>query len=68
MEYCERGAVALRGVVRAETRQVYYRAELGFLEGTPLCPSLMVQAGTGAVVPTVHNERTVIRVEMVKGS
>jgi len=40
-EYCERGAVALRGVVRAETRQVYFQAELGFLEGTPLCPCLI---------------------------
>ena len=29
-----RSSVALRGVVR-ETRQVYFRAELGFLEGTP---------------------------------
>ena len=35
---CGRGAVALLGVVRGETRQVYFRAELGFLEGTPLCP------------------------------
>ena len=33
-----RGAVALRGVVRGETQQVYFLAELGFLEGTPLCP------------------------------
>ena len=35
VETCGRGPVALRGVVRAETRQVYFRAELGFLEGTP---------------------------------
>ena len=41
VENCGRGAVALRGVVRAETRQVYFRAELGFLEGTPLCPCLI---------------------------
>ena len=38
---CGRGAVALRGVVRGKTRQVYFRAELGFLEGTPLCPCLI---------------------------
>ena len=31
----------LRGVVRGESRQVYFRAELGFLEGTPLCPCLI---------------------------
>ena len=40
-ENLRRGAVALRGVARAETRQVYFQAELGFLEGTPLCPSLI---------------------------
>ena len=34
-----RGAVALRGVVHGESRQVYFRGGLGFLEGTPLCPS-----------------------------
>ena len=33
-----RGAVALRCVACGETRQVYFRAGLGFLEGTPLCP------------------------------
>ena len=33
-----RGAVALRGVARVETQQVYFRAGLGFLEGTSLCP------------------------------
>ena len=27
--------------VRGESRQVYFRAELGFLEGTPLCPCLI---------------------------
>ena len=41
VENCGRGAVALRGVVRGKTRQVYFRAELGFLEGTPLCPCLI---------------------------
>ena len=41
VENCGRGAVALRGVVCGETRQVYFRAELAFLEGTPLCPCLI---------------------------
>ena len=36
-----RGAVALRCVACGETRQVYFRAGLGFLEGTPLCPCLI---------------------------
>ena len=41
VETCGRGTVALRGVVCGETRQVYFRAELAFLEGTPLCPCLI---------------------------
>ena len=40
VENCGRGAVALRGVVRTETRQVYF--QLGFLEGTSLCPCLIL--------------------------
>ena len=41
VEDCGRGAVALRGVVGGESRQVYSRAEPGLLEGTPLCPCLI---------------------------
>ena len=62
VENCGRGAVALRGVVCGETRQVYFRAELGFLEGTPLCPCLIqvlpwvqyTRHTAVTSVPTVH--------------
>ena len=62
VENCGRGAVALRGVVCGETRQVYFRAELGCLEGTPLCPCLIqvlpwvqyTRHTAVTSVPTVH--------------
>ena len=46
--YYERGAAPLRCVVYDETRQVYFRAELWSLEGTPLCPCLI------PTVPRTH--------------
>jgi len=65
VEICGRGAVALRGVVRGESRQVYSRAELGFLEGTPLCPCLI--QNYREAVPMEATNRTVILAEMSEG-
>ena len=57
VETCGRSQMAPRNVVRVETRQVYFRAELGFLEGTPLCPCL-IRAGTSWYRGTVFTRPT----------